>query len=158
MVLQRLSRCWWKHLFDYLVTNIVLLVVWAGVTPEGKEVYLCDIWPSREEVQQTEEDTIISSIFKDLRGRMEVRRRTFITAPVFFHDCVTEATSMCFFFSLPERKHILEQHWMSRFCAFPLGSQVHIYPFTVFLQQVGEFNKDLLVPHVELQLFPVQQQ
>uniref|UniRef100_A0A3Q1KA99 Iron-responsive element-binding protein 2 n=1 Tax=Anabas testudineus TaxID=64144 RepID=A0A3Q1KA99_ANATE len=42
-----------------------------GVTPEGKEVYLCDIWPSREEVQQTEEDTIISSIFKDLRGRME---------------------------------------------------------------------------------------
>uniref|UniRef100_A0A7N6ANA4 Iron-responsive element-binding protein 2 n=1 Tax=Anabas testudineus TaxID=64144 RepID=A0A7N6ANA4_ANATE len=38
---------------------------------EGKEVYLCDIWPSREEVQQTEEDTIISSIFKDLRGRME---------------------------------------------------------------------------------------
>uniref|UniRef100_A0A7N6AFL5 Iron-responsive element-binding protein 2 n=1 Tax=Anabas testudineus TaxID=64144 RepID=A0A7N6AFL5_ANATE len=61
-----------------------------GVTPEGKEVYLCDIWPSREEVQQTEEDTIISSIFKDLRGRMEVRRRTFITAPVFFHDCVTE--------------------------------------------------------------------
>uniref|UniRef100_A0A671VU66 Iron responsive element binding protein 2 n=1 Tax=Sparus aurata TaxID=8175 RepID=A0A671VU66_SPAAU len=38
---------------------------------EGKEVYLCDIWPSREEVQQTEEDTVISSIFKDLRGRME---------------------------------------------------------------------------------------
>lgn len=42
-----------------------------GVTKEGKEVYLCDIWPSREEVQQTEEDTVISSIFKDVRGRME---------------------------------------------------------------------------------------
>nr|XP_046249812.1 iron-responsive element-binding protein 2 [Scatophagus argus] len=42
-----------------------------GVTSEGKEVYLCDIWPSREEVQQTEEDTVISSIFKDLKGRME---------------------------------------------------------------------------------------
>ncbi|XP_068458446.1 iron-responsive element-binding protein 2 [Clinocottus analis] len=42
-----------------------------GVTSEGKEVYLCDIWPSREEVQQTEEDTVICSIFKDLRGRME---------------------------------------------------------------------------------------
>ncbi|XP_069551475.1 iron-responsive element-binding protein 2 [Brachyistius frenatus] len=42
-----------------------------GVTSEGREVYLRDIWPSREEVQQTEEDTIISSIFKDLRGRME---------------------------------------------------------------------------------------
>uniref|UniRef100_A0A8C9ZTI3 aconitate hydratase n=1 Tax=Sander lucioperca TaxID=283035 RepID=A0A8C9ZTI3_SANLU len=42
-----------------------------GVTSEGKEVYLCDIWPTREEVQQTEEDRVISSIFKDLRGRME---------------------------------------------------------------------------------------
>lgn len=38
----------------------------------------------------------------------------------------------------PEREHTLEQHWMSRFCGFPLGSQVHIYPFTVFLQQVGK--------------------
>ncbi|KAA8590293.1 hypothetical protein FQN60_014227 [Etheostoma spectabile] len=42
-----------------------------GLTSEGKEVYLCDIWPTREEVQQTEEDTVISSIFKDLRVRME---------------------------------------------------------------------------------------
>uniref|UniRef100_A0A673AIR1 aconitate hydratase n=1 Tax=Sphaeramia orbicularis TaxID=375764 RepID=A0A673AIR1_9TELE len=43
----------------------------AGVTSEGKEVFLRDIWPSREEVQQTEEDTVISSIFKELRGRMK---------------------------------------------------------------------------------------
>uniref|UniRef100_A0A3Q2FRN0 Iron-responsive element-binding protein 2 n=1 Tax=Cyprinodon variegatus TaxID=28743 RepID=A0A3Q2FRN0_CYPVA len=42
-----------------------------GWTSEGKEVYLGDIWPSREEVQQIEEDTVISSIFKDLRTRME---------------------------------------------------------------------------------------
>uniref|UniRef100_M3ZJ09 Iron-responsive element-binding protein 2 n=1 Tax=Xiphophorus maculatus TaxID=8083 RepID=M3ZJ09_XIPMA len=42
-----------------------------GETSAGKEVYLRDIWPSREEVQQTEEDTVISSIFKDLRRRME---------------------------------------------------------------------------------------
>ncbi|KAF7650835.1 hypothetical protein LDENG_00119800 [Lucifuga dentata] len=42
-----------------------------GVTSEGREVYLRDIWPSREEVQQTEEDTVISSIFRDVRGRME---------------------------------------------------------------------------------------
>lgn len=45
----------------------------VGVTSEGKEVYLRDIWPSREEVQQTEENTIISSIFKDLTQRIEVR-------------------------------------------------------------------------------------
>ncbi|KAF3688530.1 Iron-responsive element-binding protein 2 [Channa argus] len=44
-----------------------------GVTPSGKEVYLRDIWPSREEIQQTEEDTIISSIFKDLRARLETK-------------------------------------------------------------------------------------
>uniref|UniRef100_A0A8C9ZTG1 Iron-responsive element-binding protein 2 n=1 Tax=Sander lucioperca TaxID=283035 RepID=A0A8C9ZTG1_SANLU len=50
-----------------------------GVTSEGKEVYLCDIWPTREEVQQTEEDRVISSIFKDLRGRMEVRKQSFFT-------------------------------------------------------------------------------
>ncbi|XP_030587401.1 iron-responsive element-binding protein 2 [Archocentrus centrarchus] len=42
-----------------------------GLTSEGNEVYLRDIWPSREEVQQIEEDMVISSIFKDLRGRME---------------------------------------------------------------------------------------
>uniref|UniRef100_A0A8C7Z5I3 Iron-responsive element-binding protein 2 n=1 Tax=Oryzias sinensis TaxID=183150 RepID=A0A8C7Z5I3_9TELE len=42
-----------------------------GLSSSGKEVYLSDIWPSREEVQQTEEDTVISSVFKDLRGRME---------------------------------------------------------------------------------------
>ncbi|XP_068595113.1 iron-responsive element-binding protein 2 [Brachionichthys hirsutus] len=42
-----------------------------GVTPEGKEVFLCDVWPSREEVQRTEEDTVISSIFKDAKERME---------------------------------------------------------------------------------------
>ncbi|KAI4826050.1 hypothetical protein KUCAC02_021705 [Chaenocephalus aceratus] len=42
-----------------------------GETSEGKQVFLRDIWPSREEVQQTEEDTVISSVFKDLRARME---------------------------------------------------------------------------------------
>lgn len=42
-----------------------------GVTSEGKEVYLRDIWPSREEVQRTEEDSVFASIFKELRGRMK---------------------------------------------------------------------------------------
>uniref|UniRef100_A0A667Z3Z6 Iron-responsive element-binding protein 2 n=1 Tax=Myripristis murdjan TaxID=586833 RepID=A0A667Z3Z6_9TELE len=42
-----------------------------GVTSDGKEVYLRDVWPSREEVLQTEEDTVISSIFRDRTGRME---------------------------------------------------------------------------------------
>lgn len=47
-------------------------------------MYLRDIWPSREEVRETEEDTIISSIFKDLRERIEVR------APSFFPSCVAD--------------------------------------------------------------------
>lgn len=54
----------------------------VGVTLEGKEVYLRDIWPSREEVQQTEEDTIISSIFKDLRQRIAVRAPSFCPSHV----------------------------------------------------------------------------
>ena len=47
----------------------------TGVTSEGKEVYLREVWPSREEVQQVEEQEVISSIFRELRSRMEVRRR-----------------------------------------------------------------------------------
>ncbi|KAM9808123.1 iron-responsive element-binding protein 2 [Neosynchiropus ocellatus] len=42
-----------------------------GVTSEGKDVYLRDIWPSREEVQQMEEQTVIASIFQNLRLKME---------------------------------------------------------------------------------------
>lgn len=72
----RLSRC--CQLCFIIDTNNESPVGGAGVTSEGKEVYLCDIWPSREEVQQTEEDTVISSIFKDLKGRIEVRARSFL--------------------------------------------------------------------------------
>uniref|UniRef100_A0A8C9WFJ5 aconitate hydratase n=1 Tax=Scleropages formosus TaxID=113540 RepID=A0A8C9WFJ5_SCLFO len=42
-----------------------------GLTPEGKEVYLRDVWPSREEVQHTEENMVISSIFRELREKMK---------------------------------------------------------------------------------------
>lgn len=43
------------------------------MTSEGKEVYLRDVWPTREEVQQIEQDKVISSIFTELRARREVR-------------------------------------------------------------------------------------
>ncbi|KAL0967892.1 hypothetical protein UPYG_G00259300 [Umbra pygmaea] len=42
-----------------------------GVTPAGKEVYLRDVWPTREEVHHIEQDKIISSIFTELRIRRE---------------------------------------------------------------------------------------
>uniref|UniRef100_A0A4W3HJM0 Cytoplasmic aconitate hydratase n=1 Tax=Callorhinchus milii TaxID=7868 RepID=A0A4W3HJM0_CALMI len=43
-----------------------------GVNSKGKEIYLCDIWPSREEIQQVEEQQVIPSMFKELREKMEV--------------------------------------------------------------------------------------
>ncbi len=44
-----------------------------GVNSEGKDVYLRDVWPSKEEVNHTEENIVIASMFKELRSRMEVR-------------------------------------------------------------------------------------
>uniref|UniRef100_A0A9J7X2D8 aconitate hydratase n=1 Tax=Cyprinus carpio carpio TaxID=630221 RepID=A0A9J7X2D8_CYPCA len=70
-----------------------------GVNSEGKDVYLRDIWPSKEEVNHTEENIVIASMFKELRSRMEVRdynksaesalfpwdpKSTYIRCPAFF--------------------------------------------------------------------------
>lgn len=51
-----------------------------------------------------------------------------------------------FFVLPPAREHILEQHWLSRFYGVPLGSQVHVYPFAVFLQQAGK-SSDICTNH-----------
>ncbi|XP_059533963.1 iron-responsive element-binding protein 2 isoform X2 [Myotis daubentonii] len=42
-----------------------------GTDPAGKDVYLQDIWPSREEVQQVEEERVLCSVFKALTEKME---------------------------------------------------------------------------------------
>ncbi|XP_053128306.1 iron-responsive element-binding protein 2 isoform X2 [Hemicordylus capensis] len=42
-----------------------------GVGPDGKTIFLYDIWPSREELQQVEEEFIISSMFKELKEKIE---------------------------------------------------------------------------------------
>uniref|UniRef100_A0A8C2JVM8 Iron-responsive element-binding protein 2 n=1 Tax=Cyprinus carpio TaxID=7962 RepID=A0A8C2JVM8_CYPCA len=70
-----------------------------GVNSEGKDVYLRDIWPSKEEVNHMEENIVIASMFKELRSRMEVRdynksaesalfpwdpKSTYIRCPAFF--------------------------------------------------------------------------
>ncbi|XP_006104566.1 iron-responsive element-binding protein 2 [Myotis lucifugus] len=44
-----------------------------GTDPAGKDIYLQDIWPSREEVQQVEEEQVLCSVFKALKEKMEVR-------------------------------------------------------------------------------------
>uniref|UniRef100_A0AAR2JIV3 Iron-responsive element-binding protein 2 n=1 Tax=Pygocentrus nattereri TaxID=42514 RepID=A0AAR2JIV3_PYGNA len=38
-----------------------------GLNAEGKEVFLKDVWPSKEEVQDVEEHTVVASIFRALR-------------------------------------------------------------------------------------------
>ncbi|XP_053370466.1 iron-responsive element-binding protein 2 [Clarias gariepinus] len=42
-----------------------------GVNNEGKEVFLKDVWPSKEEVQDVEEHEVIASIFTELRSRIQ---------------------------------------------------------------------------------------
>uniref|UniRef100_A0A8C1IUV9 aconitate hydratase n=1 Tax=Cyprinus carpio TaxID=7962 RepID=A0A8C1IUV9_CYPCA len=79
-----------------------------GVNSEGKDVYLRDIWPSKEEVNHTEENIVIASMFKELRSRMEVSfwnslesaesalfpwdpKSTYIRCPSFFNKLSKEA-------------------------------------------------------------------
>eukprot|EP00061_Rhincodon_typus_P014439 g41452.t1 len=42
-----------------------------GVNFDGKEIYLRDIWPSREEIHQVEEQKVIPSMFQELRVKIE---------------------------------------------------------------------------------------
>uniref|UniRef100_A0AAR2JQ09 Iron-responsive element-binding protein 2 n=1 Tax=Pygocentrus nattereri TaxID=42514 RepID=A0AAR2JQ09_PYGNA len=42
-----------------------------GLNAEGKEVFLKDVWPSKEEVQDVEEHTVVASIFRALRSRIQ---------------------------------------------------------------------------------------
>ncbi|ELW70677.1 Iron-responsive element-binding protein 2 [Tupaia chinensis] len=43
-----------------------------GIDPTGKDVYLQDIWPSREEVHRVEEEHVILSMFKALKEKIEL--------------------------------------------------------------------------------------
>ncbi|XP_075753720.1 iron-responsive element-binding protein 2 [Pelodiscus sinensis] len=54
-----------------------------GIDPNGKNIYLRDVWPTREELQQVEEEYVISSIFKELKEKMEKgnKRWNFLEAP-----------------------------------------------------------------------------
>uniref|UniRef100_A0A8C0LAU5 Iron responsive element binding protein 2 n=1 Tax=Canis lupus dingo TaxID=286419 RepID=A0A8C0LAU5_CANLU len=43
-----------------------------GTDPTGRSIYLQDIWPSREEVHQMEEERVVLSMFKVLKEKMEM--------------------------------------------------------------------------------------
>ncbi|XP_048236748.1 cytoplasmic aconitate hydratase-like isoform X3 [Haliotis rufescens] len=41
-----------------------------GTTPEGKEVYLRDIWPTRQEIQEIEKENVVPAMFQDVYSRI----------------------------------------------------------------------------------------
>ena len=44
----------------------------SGLNNEGKEVFLQDIWPTREEIQAVEKQYVIPAMFKDVYGKIQV--------------------------------------------------------------------------------------
>ncbi|XP_053318573.1 iron-responsive element-binding protein 2 isoform X2 [Spea bombifrons] len=75
-----------------------------GINAKGEQVFLRDIWPSREEVLQVEENLVIPSMFKELKVKIEKQstrwnlldapesplfpwdlRSTYIRSPPFFY-------------------------------------------------------------------------
>uniref|UniRef100_A0A8C6UJC7 aconitate hydratase n=1 Tax=Neogobius melanostomus TaxID=47308 RepID=A0A8C6UJC7_9GOBI len=97
----------------YAIAGTVGIDFEKSVTSEGKEVYLRDVWPSREEVQQTEEDSVITSVFKELSGRMKKgnafwnqiecsdsalfpwdHKSTYIRSPSFFSKMMSQPPSI----------------------------------------------------------------
>ncbi|XP_073475277.1 iron-responsive element-binding protein 2 [Aquarana catesbeiana] len=51
--------------------NIDLQTEALGENAQGKKIFLRDIWPSREEVLQVEENIVIPSMFKELKVKIE---------------------------------------------------------------------------------------
>ncbi|XP_067652924.1 cytoplasmic aconitate hydratase-like isoform X1 [Haliotis asinina] len=41
-----------------------------GTTPEGKDVYLRDIWPTRQEIQEIEKENVVPAMFQDVYSRI----------------------------------------------------------------------------------------
>ncbi|XP_064168306.1 iron-responsive element-binding protein 2 isoform X1 [Anguilla rostrata] len=84
-----------------------------GVNSDGKEVYLREVWPSREEVQHTERHCVIASMFRGLKLKMEKGNRlwnnleapeselfpwdpksTYIRCPPFFNKLTKEPPAL----------------------------------------------------------------
>ncbi|KAK6475280.1 iron-responsive element-binding protein 2-like [Huso huso] len=80
-----------------------------GVDSKGRAMYLRDIWPTRDELQQAEEQTVIPSMFSQLKDRIEKENKrwnsleapesvlfpwdpksTYIRCPSFFHKLTKE--------------------------------------------------------------------
>ena len=45
-----------------------------GVGKDGREVYLKDVWPTREEIQAVEREFVVPAMFKEVYSTITVRR------------------------------------------------------------------------------------
>ena len=48
-------------------------IFFSGHNAEGKPIFLRDIWPSREEIQEVEKASVIPAMFKEVYSRIQVR-------------------------------------------------------------------------------------
>lgn len=52
------------------------LSAFAAISSDGREVFLRDIWPTREEIQREERKFVIPSMFREVYEKIEVRRHS----------------------------------------------------------------------------------
>lgn len=58
----------------YEVKFISLLNIFSpGVNAKGQQVFLKDIWPTRDEIQAVERQYVIPGMFKEVYQKIEVR-------------------------------------------------------------------------------------
>lgn len=61
----------------------------AGVNAKGQEVFLKDIWPTRDEIQAVERQYVIPGMFKEVYQKIEVGpARSALTGPGNSHPFV----------------------------------------------------------------------
>jgi aconitase A len=54
---------------DFLISNMSS----SGVNAQGRQVFLKDIWPTRDEIQAVERQHVIPGMFKEVYQKIEVR-------------------------------------------------------------------------------------
>lgn len=56
----------------FLIEASCLLIPPLAINSAGKEIFLRDIWPTREEIQAVERTYVIPSMFKEVYEKIEV--------------------------------------------------------------------------------------
>ncbi|XP_029430353.1 iron-responsive element-binding protein 2 [Rhinatrema bivittatum] len=107
-----------------------------GTDKNGKEIYLHDIWPSRDELHQVEEQNVVPSMFKELNKKMEKKNKkwNFLETPdsiLFPWDCKSTYIRCPSFFDKLAKEPILPQAIENAYVLLHLGDCVttdHISP------------------------------